>query len=273
MRAYRWGDNDRYFGPFTYARDRGYRHTGMSLRSTDDEDRGCTFRISGFGHTFIVLLPDIIRPWRKKVFAGWDAATIERLGRDWYYDTHPREYGWSLSGDSGAKHFMLYLGRQTHDSSTTQSWSCFLPWTCWRHVRHSLYGLAGEHFADMPEYVRMMDTWKEREAIELACPKRVFRVLDFDGQELQATTRIEEREWRKGEGRFKWLSRFYAPRIRRSLDIAFSGETGRRKGSWKGGAIGTSIEMLPGELHESAFRRYCAEHDMTFIEVTSERRD
>ena len=37
------------------------------------------------------------------------------------------------------------------------------------------------------------------------------------------------------------------------------GETGREKGSWKGGTIGTSIEMLPGELHESAFRRYCDE--------------
>lgn len=53
--------------------------------------------------------------------------------------------------------------------------------------------------------------------------------------------------------------------LRRSLDIRFSGETGHRKGSWKGGTVGHSINMLPGELHEAAFHRYCTEHEMTFI--------
>ena len=43
-----------------------------------------------------------------------------------------------------------------------------------------------------------------------------------------------------------------------------AGETGKRKGSWKGGTIGHSIGMEPGELHESAFRRYCTEHNMVF---------
>lgn len=267
MRAYRWGNNDRYFGPFTYARDKGYRHTGMSLCSTDDENRGCHLRISGFGHTFIVMLPNIIQPWRRKVHANWDAATVERLGRDWYYDVHPREYGWSLSGDSGAKHFMLYLGRQTHDSSTTQSWSCFLPWTEWRHVRHSLYDMDGKHFADMPESRRMLDTWEERKALEAACPSATFEFLDFDGQKLVVQTRIEEREWRAGEGWFKWLSWFRRPKIARSLDLRFSEEVGKRKGSWKGGTIGHSIEMEPGELHASAFRRYCAENALTFVGV------
>jgi hypothetical protein len=82
---------------------------------------------------------------------------------------------------------------------------------------------------------------------------------------LSAKTRIEEREWRYGRGWFKWLSWFRQPKVWRALDIDFSGETGEEKGSWKGGTMGTSIGMLPGELHESAFRRYCAEHNMTFI--------
>lgn len=55
--------------------------------------------------------------------------------------------------------------------------------------------------------------------------------------------------------------------VRRSLDIQFSGETGTRKGSWKGGTVGHSIDMLPGELHEAAFRRYCSEHKMAFVGV------
>ncbi len=62
-----------------------------------------------------------------------------------------------------------------------------------------------------------------------------------------------------GTGWFKWLSWFRAPKIRRSLAIEFSGETGPEKGSWKGGTVGTGIDMRPGELHESAFRRYCGE--------------
>lgn len=55
----------------------------------------------------------------------------------------------------------------------------------------------------------------------------------------------------------KWLSWFRQPKIRRVLDISFSNETGPEKGSWKGGVMGDGIDMLPGELHEAAFRRYC----------------
>lgn len=50
-----------------------------------------------------------------------------------------------------------------------------------------------------------------------------------------------------------------------TLDLEFSSEVGRRKGSWKGGTLGHGIEMLPGELHEAAFRRYCAQNDLTFV--------
>ena len=35
--------------------------------------------------------------------------------------------------------------------------------------------------------------------------------------------------------------------------------------TWMGGAIGHSIDMLPGELHEAAFRRYCDQKGLTFI--------
>ena len=72
-------------------------------------------------------------------------------------------------------------------------------------------------------------------------------------------------EHRFGTKSFKWLSWFVAPKISRSLMLQFQKETGRRKKSWKGGTVGHSIRMLPGELHESAFRRYCQEHDMTFV--------
>ena len=267
---YRWSDNDRRFGPFIYARDsRGWRPLAMMLCSGDEEEdhrAGCKFRVSAFGHTLITALPAIIKPWRRKVYPGaaWDDATVARLGRDWYWDTKPREYGFSL-----AEGFLqIYLGRQTDDSSTEQRWSKFLPWTQWRHVRRSLYGLQGEHYWTDPEdnvpWCKRKTTREQRKAIEDACPSITFAFKDFDGEALTVRTHIEEREWRFGTGWFKWLSWFRSPRVRRYLDLAFSGETGKRKGSWKGGTMGHSIEMLPGELHEAAFRRYCAEHQMVF---------
>lgn len=263
-RARRWGDNDKNFGPFTYARDRRYKHFAIVLSSRDDEDPYCKIRFSCFGHTFISILPQIIRPWREKVHVkDWDEATVARLGRDWYWNIDAREYGVSYSEGF----LQIKYGRQSNDSTTDKTKGYFLPWTQWRHVRHNLYDLDGNFYADVTDR-----NWNERErydAIEEACPKATFAFTDFDGEALTATTKIEEREWRFGTGWFKWLSAFRKPRISRDLFIEFSGETGRRKGSWKGGTIGHSIEMQPGELHESAFRRYCDEHDMTFTGVAS----
>ncbi len=264
LRAHRWSDNDRYWGPFTYAYEKGQRsNVAVMLDSGDDKYRGCKLRLTAFGHTLITALPQIVRPWKRKVYPGaaWDAATVARLGRDWYYDVHSREYGFYVFDG----HFCIHYGRQTHDSSTTQSWSRFLPWTQWRHVRHSLYDMDGNHFADMPETRRMLDTWEERKALEDSCPSATFEFKDFDGQKLVVQAKIEEREWRAGEGWFKWLSWFRKPKISRSLDLRFSAEVGDRKGSWKGGTIGHSIELKPGELHTSGFMRYCAENKLTYV--------
>lgn len=258
MRAIRWSDHDRYLGPFTFARGDGI---AAVLGSGDGDDYpGCRLRLTAFGCTVIVALPAIIQPWRRKVkVTTWDAATVARLGRDWYWDQHKREYGFRYSEGF----LIVYLGRQTHDSSTEQSWSKFLPWTQWRFVRHSLYDLTGKLFADLPQG-RFMETYDARKALENACPSRGFAFLDYDGESITARTLIEEREWWFGTGWFKWLSLFRRPKVRRSLDIRFSAETGKRKGSWKGGTMGTGIDMLPGELHGPAFRRYCAANNMTF---------
>lgn len=259
----RWGDNDRHFGPFTYAHDTRYRHLGMVLSSADDEDSGCHFRMSGFGHTLIVEMPEIIKPSRNWVDTSKYEWSKNPAGG--YWDVTRREYGFSLFEG----HLSVSLGRQTMDSSTEQHWGCFLPWTQWRHVRHSFYGLDGEHIATIPDtgksYLGDKGRWERERAIEDATPTTSFEFDDFDGERTTATTKIEEREWRFGTGWFKWLSLFRKPRVSRNLDIRFSAEVGKRKGSWKGGTIGHSIEMLPGELHEAAFRRYCHQNEMTFV--------
>ncbi|MBB3745005.1 hypothetical protein FHX10_004542 [Rhizobium sp. BK591] len=269
MYARRWGDHDRHFGPFLFARDRRYKHLALliSSGSVDDDEDGCFLRFSCYGFTVIVSLPQIIRPHSEWVdLSDRDWATPRQDGRKGYTQTDERVFG--LSYSEGFLQFKL--GRSTGDSTTDRTKGYFLPWTQWRYVRKSWFGLDGEHLRtdwESSDMETRRNAWQVQREFEDAMPKAVFAFKDFDGEELTATTHLEEMEWRFGTGCFKWLSLFRRRRIRRSLDIQFSGETGRRKGSWKGGTVGHAIEMKKTELHEAAFRRYCSENKMTFVGV------
>lgn len=251
-------NNDRNFGPFTWG---PWTNTfSLMWGSGGDEENGSEgyrnhLRVIAFGWVLQIKMPNIIKPLMEKVVAGWDEETVKRLGRNWYYNVWRKEYGFSLSNMGNGYDFLqVHFGPQTHDSSTAKSWCKHLPWKQWRCVRSSVYTPDGEHFAseDMrggkfSEFMRQCEE----------CPKSYFGFEDYDGELIIATTHIEEREWQKGEGWFKWLRFFNKPMIRRSLDLCFSAEVGPEKGSWKGGTLGHGIDMLPGETPEQAFRRYC----------------
>ncbi len=268
--VYRWSDNDTRFGPFIYAPDK-YRFLTFVLGSGYGEEyTGCRLRICALGRALILSLPPIILPFSEKVFVPeWRTnGTMERLGRDWYWNKVEREYGFSY--DRGF--LTISFGAQTSSPTTRKCWSCLMPWKDWKPVRLSIYDLSGQLFATKYKdsfVVASADGQSKYElwsAVEASCPVRSFFFKNFDGEELTAKTRIEEREWRLGNGWFKWLSLFHKPSIIRSLNIEFSGEMGKQKGSGKGGTTEHYIEMLDGELHESAFRRYCSKHEMNFIE-------
>ena len=264
MKAIRWSDNDRYWGPFTFSRAGHYRPTGIQLGSGDgDEREGCYLRINVFGHTLIAALPPILKPhrtWHEITTEPTRSRMIEDGRKPGYWESYNREYGFSLND---ALH--VHYGAQTHDSTTNKSKVFFYPWRAHRCIRHSVYDLEGELFADLPEWgFRHKNGWTVKNAIEGACPVAKFDFEDFDGERITATCMIEEREWRQGKGIFRLL---YLGRnkVSRSLALTFSSEVGPRKGSWKGGTVGHSIEMLPDELHEAAFHRYCEQENLTFI--------
>lgn len=260
----RYSGNDRHFGPFTYSRhgNDSWRPLGVMLNSGGDDEaegdnNGCHLMLHGFGRTLVVELPRLLPDYRIRHTATyWDAATIARMGRDYYFETFPREYGFRFS--DGSLH--LYFGPQTHSSVDTKSKVFFLPWKNWRFIRQSWYGPTGQHIETLWETkdreVRSAQ-WDWRREFEKTLAKTRFEIEDYDGQRIGVSTHIEEREWRFGTGAFAWLSLFRRRKIVRSLDIEFDKEVGKEKGSWKGGLIGTNIEMLPGELHEAALRRYC----------------
>jgi hypothetical protein len=251
-------NNDRRWGPLTWAKASwNPLRLVFSTGGGEDEHPRNHLTAYAFGYVARLDLPTQVQPHRVKHIAKyWDDATIARLGRNWYYEVFPREYGFSLNEGF----LQVFRGPQTHDSVTTRSSCWHLPWTQWRHIRKSLYDGAGKHFAtewDRPRGFPFRNTWEAFYAVEKACPAAVFEFDDYDGQRIRVTCRVQEREWRFGAGWFKWLSLFRKPKIRRSLDLEFSAEVGREKGSWKGGTLGHSIDMLPGESPEAAFRRYC----------------
>ncbi len=273
-------NDDRHWGPITYAKSSwSPLRLVFSTGGGDDGDKFNSITGYAFGWVARLRMPTLVKPWRRKVIAGWDAATVARLGRNWYWDEEAREYGFSLHEGF----LQVFYGIQPGDSSRDQNWCKHLPWTQWRFVRRSLYDLHGDHFWTEPtgRQVPHGGAWEEQQRQRDAVPKARFLIEDCDGKRITATTFIEEREWRFGEGWFKWLSLFRTPKVRRSLDIEFSEEVGPEKGSWKGGLIGTDIDMLPGELHEAAFRRYCEEehrskyqrYRIAFVGAELRRRD
>lgn len=90
------------------------------------------------------------------------------------------------------------------------------------------------------------DEWKEKQA------SWNYNYTDsYDGSIIPTTIYVEEREWRP-----KWLewTKLFAE-TRRTIDVDFSEEVGKRKGSWKGGTVGCSYTLLPNESPLDCLKR------------------
>lgn len=66
---------------------------------------------------------------------------------------------------------------------------------------------------------------------------------------------VEEREWRPRITKFLPIFKL----SRRVLEINFTAEMGEKVGSWKGGVMGFSREILPGEDPQEAYQRIMKE--------------
>jgi hypothetical protein len=238
-----------------FKKQKDYKQHEISFCSWTEERLGSYFMIAAFGYTLKLLIPQfMLRPSKTWVDTSKNAWSSPRGG---YWQIDQRKYGMYQFEN----HFVVLLGRQSHSSSTTQSWSTFLPWNEWRHTRYRIFDkdfnkIREDVFTGAKgEWSKKWDiTYKFKESIE----KVRFCFFDYDDELIWADTYVEEREYERGEKWFKWLSIFWPTRVYRSLDMAFDKEVGDRKGSWKGGTLGTSIAMEPTDNHETAFRRWLA---------------
>ncbi len=184
---------------------------------------------------------------------------------DEYIEYTQRRYGaYMFDG-----HFNVMYGNASDDSREEQRWSCFVPWSAARFIRTSHYDRDGTRILlthwdrKRPGKSGFKDWQQQRDEVDALDNITVFAFADYDGQEILATCRVEEREWRLGTGVFRWLFFFRRPRIEKSLSLEFNEEVGPGKSSWKGGIVGHGASMQPGESVRHAWARYCDKYHLT----------
>ncbi len=160
------------------------------------------------------------------------------------------QYGIAIHNDT----FWVYKGG-FYDESIGQvqdrnsSWAWYLPFFSyefdghWVQDKNRQWVLMGNRHNDGPE------AWKFRE-VDAYTETHHYQYTLQSGkvQERTATCSIEKRKWHRKC--FPFLTR-----TSQVIDIEFSNEVGERSGSWKGGTIGCSYEMMPADTIESCLRR------------------
>lgn len=83
-----------------------------------------------------------------------------------------------------------------------------------------------------------------------------YRYTLRNGEVQERTATIHRQRWWVGR---RFLHRLGWKRLEHMIEVEFSDEVGERSGSWKGGCIGCSYTMRPGERPIDALRRMEAE--------------
>ena len=189
------------------------------------------------------------------IHLGWPNIFI-RLPflRRWHRDPREMMESWGF----------LFFEKAIHLHWGSRCKVVHLPWA-WEWQRWSIL------MADGRSWVHEMQGYNVRHGkvpVELPIrPKSWFRFHDLprwewtspyryvlrsgEVQERTATISITEGEWRWRA--LQWLP--WPRKIRRSIDVKFDNEVGERSGSWKGGVLGCSYHLLPGEMAEECLRR------------------
>ena len=130
------------------------------------------------------------------------------------------------------------------DSSFTSFF--VLPWKRSRMIQRNLLNIDGSLFHKVNKNDEF-DPWNypNHETVDVQFKD------GFDGTSIIATCKIDERVFAVGDGYFKWLSMFFQKTAYRDVEMDFSKEVGKEKGSWKGGIISTSTKFIENNVEKS----------------------
>lgn len=170
------------------------------------------------------------------VFFGWFVIILPFLTK--YNECNPPRYGVYYYENA----FWFCYGRKV---------KCIrMPWDyTWVRTSAMLKDQTFEHSTSQCRKHFYEEIWHNK----LWCGQYVYTHVLKNGkvQERFATIRVEEMEWRQRW--LKWTSKF--AKVRKYIKVNFSNEVGERSGSYKGGTIGCSYELLPKETPLACLRR------------------
>jgi len=163
---------------------------------------------------------------------------------DWTDECDPPKYGIAIHN----KTFWIYKGGKGNMNGGNKWWTWDIPFITKNWIRTSILLKNGvwehEYKGDRKNFWE--DSWKEEQE------SWTYNYTDsYDGEVIPTTIYVEQREWRP-----KWLEWTKLFRdISTVIDVHFSKEVGKRKGSWKGGTVGCNYEMLPNESPLECLKR------------------
>jgi hypothetical protein len=169
----------------------------------------------------------------------------------WTDECDPPKWGISIHHNT----IWIYRGGKGNWSGGNKWWTWNIPFLTKEWVRSSilLKDDTWEHEFKGSKKNFYEDSWKAKQK------SWTYDYTDsYDGEVIPTTIYVEEREWRPKW--LKWTQLFSIKR--RTIDVHFSKECGKRKGSWKGGTLGCSYELLPGEEPLDCLKRM--EKERTF---------
>lgn len=162
----------------------------------------------------------------------------------WTDECDPPKYGIAIHGNT----FWIYKGGKGNWKGGNKWWTWHIPFitTDWVRTSILLKDDTWEHEGNGNHKSFYNDEWKERQK------SWTYDYTDkYDGTVIPTTIYIEEREWRPKW--LKWTSLF--AKVKRTIDVHFSQEVGKEKGSWKGGCVGCSYDLLPNETALECLKR------------------
>ena len=228
----------------------------LQLMTTYEEDSDGPHNILniGFFHTSLWFkIPQIIKP--KKVWV--DISKYSWATRDGYWDSIRRDYGFSINEEALHIHYGIQPGSWSsvdkENSDHTKVY--FLPWNQDRRIRYDFLNTDGSYYCSANDRSDGRIDFDAIRSAEESVTKIKFSFTE-NGNPNIATCHLEEWEYAKGTSWCSWLSLVTKNKVYRRLEIKFENETGPRSGSWKGGTMGTSINLEDGESALSAFIRY-----------------
>lgn len=180
---------------------------------------------------------------------GYHFCFVLPFRNSWTDECDPPQYGIAIHNNT----FWIYRGGKGNNHGGNKWWTWDLPFFTLKHVRHDVEcNINGE--IKMVPSKKLETTGKDYIPLKdnsLVNIHKYDYTDSYDGMIIPCVYWVEEREWRPKW--LTWTSRFKL--IRKYIEIEFSDEVGKKKGSWKGGCIGCSYDMLENETPEQCIKR------------------